>query len=284
VWDLYPHTLVRAEMLRARGWPARLWTALNRRAFLAAELVITLGDRMQEIVREEIGAAANQAKVEIIPNWADTESIRPLIKATNPFAVTHHQQERVTVLYSGNLGAAHGVQDLVAASAHLAKDDRVAFMIIGDGLGRPEVEDAISADGAGSVTLLDYQPWEMLPYSLSTGDIAVVSQTPGTEDYSFPSKLYSSLAAGSAILAITDEDTDLGCLVSDMDVGVVAPAGDPEAIAGAIRALLDDPPRLQRMRENARRVAEDRFSTSVVRRRFEETLLPLIVASRAGAQ
>jgi colanic acid biosynthesis glycosyl transferase WcaI len=115
---------------------------------------------MRENLREEIGAKADQAKIEVIPNWADTERIRPLAKATNPFAVTHRQQARVTVLYSGNLGATHGVQDPVAASAQLAKDDRVAFMIIGDGLGRPEVEDAMTADGAGSIALLDYQPWE----------------------------------------------------------------------------------------------------------------------------
>lgn len=282
VWDLYPHTFVRAEMLRPRGWPARLWTALNRRAFLAADVVITLGDRMRELVREEIGADADQARVVVIPNWADTETIRPLDKASNPFAMAHEQQDLVTVLYSGNLGGTHGVEDLVGASALLGDDPRVAFMIIGDGLGRQAVEGALAEGRAGNLTLLDYQPWETLPHSLSTGDIAVVSQTPGTEDYSFPSKLYASLAAGSAILAITGADTELGRLVTDLQVGVVPVSRAPEAIAAAIRGLLDDPARLRRLRENARQVAVARYSAAVVGGQFEDAVAPLIRASAGG--
>jgi len=147
-------------------------------------------------------------------------------------------------------------------------------------MGRAELERGIQRHGLENMRLLDYQPWARLPYSLTTGDIAVVSQAPGTEDYSFPSKVYSALAAGSAILAITGTDSDLGQLILDREIGVVVPPTEPGAIASALQSLLDAPDRLARLRANARRVAVEEFSATVVQQQFRAALLPLIRTAR----
>jgi glycosyltransferase involved in cell wall biosynthesis len=51
--------------------------------------------------------------------------------------------------------------------------------------------------------------------------------------------------------------------------------GNAREIAKALRMLADDPERLARLRENARRVALERFSEAAVLRQFQEALAGL---------
>jgi glycosyltransferase involved in cell wall biosynthesis len=274
LWDLYPHVLVQAGWFGAAHPLIHGWRALNRRAFHQAEVIIALGRRMAEEVRTEASGDVDP-RIEIVPNWGPTEQIRPLPKSENSFAREHQLQASFNVMYSGNLGATHGLEVLVDAAHLMREDGRIRFVIIGDGLGRNAVHQRIASRGVKNVLLLGRQPWETLPLSLATADVAVVSQAPGSERNSFPSKVYSALSAGSAILAITSESSDLADLVREHDVGRVVQAGDARAIANAIRELSSDPALIMRLCANARRVAETHYSATVVQRKLSATLQPL---------
>ena len=65
-------------------------------------------------------------------------------------------------------------------------------------------------------------------------------RTPLTEAMS-PLKLYEYLAAGRPILVLGDQ-TEAARIVSEAGAGFAAPAGDPEAIASALRRLVTEPP------------------------------------------
>lgn len=275
VWDLYPDALVHQGMTNAGSMLARSWRALNRRAFRNAEAVIVLSERMGQLVREQVGDM--RVRIEVIPNWGDTETIRPRPKQDNPFAIAHGQQDRVTIQYSGNIGQTHGLASVVKAARRFQGDERAGFLIIGDGLGRPAVEAEVESLGLqDTVHLVDYQPWEMLPQTLATGDVAIVAQAPGTEDHSFPSKTYQALAAGSAILALTLPTSDLARMVAEHDVGATVARDDVDGIERTLRGWLDEPERLRQLQANARRVAEELYSEDAVARRFVEVLGPHI--------
>lgn len=277
VWDIYPHHMVHAGWLAERGLPTTVWHHLNRRTLEHAEVVITLGQRMAETLRHELDAeGAAKAHICVIPNWADTERIRPLPKADNPFAREHDQTDKITVLYSGNLGRTHGLTSLVEAAKLLEHDPRFSFVIIGDGLGRNDVRRTMDRLRVTNVKLLGWQPADRLPLSLTTGDIAVVSQEPGTEALSVPSKTYSALAAGSALLALTAPDSDLADLVRSHQVGLVAPNHCPRAIGEALKRLAESENRLRVLQHRARAVALQHFSAAAIARQLRECLSPHI--------
>lgn len=270
-WDLYPDHAVLAGWLRDNGMLARLWRRMNRAAMRRAAAVVTIGVGMAQRLR----AQSDGVEIEVIPNWADTAWIRPLPKERNPLSTEYGALDRLTVLYSGNIGMTHGVDRLVAAAAEFAPADDVSFVIVGDGLGLAAAEEVARQNGARNVRFVPRQPWDALPLSLAVGDIAVVIQEPGTEHLSVPSKLYSSLAAGSAILALTSDDSDLAALVREFRFGQVS-APHPRAIADAIRVWQADPSLLNAMRARARRAAEEHFSREVIAQRMKDLF------SRAG--
>lgn len=283
VWDLYPEHIVQMGWMGARHPLVRAWRWLNRMSFLRARAVITIGDRMARAIREQVGGETARLRLDVIPNWADVESIRPLPKEQNPFAVEHRQVGKITVMYSGNLGATHGADVVADVAIALRGHDRFSFLVVGGGIGRARLEKVVGQHGLANVRLLDYQPWQVLPLSLATADVALVSQAPGSEHLSVPSKTYSCLAAGSAILALTAEDSDLGRLVLEHDVGVVCPASDAAAIATELLDLVSSPERFREMRANARRVAEDHFSAGVIAARFEAVLAEAFAGPAGGA-
>jgi glycosyltransferase involved in cell wall biosynthesis len=114
-----------------------------------------------------------------------------------------------------------------------------------------------------NVTVLPLQPAETVPRSLASGDIALVCMERGMEGVSMPSKAYASLAAGSAILGICARRSDLTALIEECGCGRQVEPRDPQAIVDALTAMIDSPAELARMRANARRAAEERFSRQV---------------------
>jgi glycosyltransferase involved in cell wall biosynthesis len=275
VWDIYPDHLVRANVMGAANPVVRGWRAAERRALEDAEAVITVGDGMASNLREKM-TERGAGRVSVIHNWADTAEVRHQPKADNAWAQAHGQVGKITVQYSGNLGATHDVMGLVDAAALLTDDPRICLMVVGDGLGVDALREHVRRRQLPNVVLLPRQPWKDVPHLVATADIAVVSQRAGSENLSVPSKTYTALAAGSAILALTSTDSDLGSLVRDHAVGAVCPARTPHEIAAAVRSLVGDPAQFEAMRQRARQLAQTQFSPESVRRSFLAVLKPLV--------
>jgi len=272
VWDIYPEHLVNMGWLRDKGLLARLWTRMNARAMLDASVVITLGDRMHAALQAQLGRQASRVPIAVIPNWADAEQLRPIPKAENWFAVEHEQVGRVTVLYSGNMGTTHELDTIVESATMLQDDPRISFLLIGDGLGRAALERQVEARGLTNVHLLPRQPWEVVPYSLATGDIALVTQVPGSDGLSMPSKVYSLMSVGCALIVCTEPDSDLAQLVKTWSLGAVCLQGDARGLANAISLLAEERDVLAGSRSRARTVAVGSYSLQAVLPRLQDVL------------
>jgi glycosyltransferase involved in cell wall biosynthesis len=259
VHDLYPDFLVESSFLDAGHPVARLWRALNRRAYGNAAAVVALGPVMRKRIIRTTGAAAE--RLHVVHNWADGSMIRPLAKADNPFSDEHGLTEVFTLVYSGNIGDNHDLETVVRAAAEL-EDEPVRVLIIGEGTRRGDVERLARELGvAGNrVQFLPYQPRDRLPYSVTSGDVSVVAVERNLAGVSVSSKLYTSLAAGMPILAVAGADDDVGHLVETHDVGVRRSQGDVSGIADAVRAWLADPDLVAEQGRNARAVFERHFT------------------------
>lgn len=261
VYDIYPDILVQLGMLRSGGLSTWLWQALNRRVYSGSQAVVTIGHRMATTLERQIGT--NGPRVDVVPPWADVHFIQPLHRDANPYADQFAPDGRMMVLYSGNMGASHDIESMLEAARLLRHNERICFVFIGEGDKHAEVVAYVARHGLSNVLVFPFQPEEMLPFTLSLADVSLVALDEGMEDLMVPSKICAYMAAGSAVIAITNVPSELADLLAYGDYGTVVPPSRPRALAEVIAGLAADPARLTKWRANARNIAERHFSRDV---------------------
>ena len=261
--ELYPDVAITLGYLRPEGRIARLWDWANRRVYAGASRVIVIGERLKSVVGRHLPRSASGDKVAVIHNWADGSELRPVAKEENPFAKEHGLTDKLVVLHSGNMGLSHDLETVVLAAAELRDLPDLRFVFIGGGAKRDKIAGMVSELGLDNVSLLPFQPDDVLPYSLTCGDLSIVTLEPGVDGLTIPSKLYSSLAAGQAILALMGEATDVADLVRQHQVGIRATQDDVGGLVAELRRLYGDREQVAAMKHRAR----DTFDAHYTRKR-----------------
>ena len=111
-------------------------------------------------------------------------------------------KDRFIVGYSGNLGRAHELGILLDAADRLRHRLEIVFLIIGEGNQKENLQAEVTRRGLANVLFKPYQPKAQLKYSLTLPDVHLVSLKPALEGLIVPSKFYSSIAAGRAVIFI----------------------------------------------------------------------------------
>jgi glycosyltransferase involved in cell wall biosynthesis len=263
IHDIYPDVLVRLKGLAENSLITRIWRWLNRVSYEAADGVMTLGDCMGAILAGQFDPNRTKAgRLEIIHPWADTAWLRPRPKAENWFAQSYAQEGKLTVMYSGNMGLGHDIETMLNAARRLRPVRDLHFMFIGAGPKWQIVADYLRQDAPANVTLMPWQPEAVVPYSLATADVALVSLESGAEGLAFPSKALSAMAAGSALLGLSNTPSDLQELIEQFHCGLNIKPGDVEGLVQAILTFRDDKSFLAQCRRTARLLAETTFARS----------------------
>ena len=246
VLDLYPEALVLAG--RRLGSKARLkLEGITSRAIRNCDASVFLGAHLQEYAINKYGPARETA---IIPVGADAR----------PFA--NHPPENVPAshpirfLYCGHLGRMHEVEAL----AKLGQDEPIMgcewlFQSTGPGI------KALKHSWFQLAGPLSQVEW---PMAMKAAQVGVVTVRPGAEKVVMPSKTYSALSAGQALLAICPQDSDLAALIHDHDCGWVVEPGDITGLRRQVQEICRDRESLFEKRRNAFHVGQARYSSDEV--------------------
>ena len=209
VYDTYPDALKNVGIGKG-NFIYKWWSKKNKKLFAKAKKIVTLSDGMADCLANYV----EREKITVIPNWASKSNFKPLAKAENHFVKEHDIENKFTVLYSGNMGFTHNVETIIEVAKQLADDERIHFMLIGDGKKKPDLMEKAKQYGLNNCTFLDWQPVDVLPYSLACADLGVITLNDETALVSVPSKTYNLLAVGAPLLCIVPEASELSCLVN----------------------------------------------------------------------
>ncbi|MBY0307653.1 MAG: glycosyltransferase family 4 protein [Phycisphaerales bacterium] len=258
--DAHPQLGVWTGKIKAGSPPDRVWRWLNRRTYKHATQSIVLCEAAKKLVVNEYGV--DPAKVHVIPNWADEKELKPLPKGEQPFALAQKLVDPFVLMYSGNLGLYYDFETMLDGAERL-KGDNFRLVLIGSGGKKAWIAEQIRARGLTNTVLLPYQPIERLRESLNSCDASAVTIARGIEGISYPSKLYSSLAVGKPILAISEEASELRDLTEQNGVGWWGRLGDGAGLAAVIRAMMSDPGECARRGRAARELFERRYTRPI---------------------
>ena len=259
VHDVYPDVMVATGMIRAGSIWERLGSRLNGWLYRTVDRVIVLGRDMAILAQRKM-ARATWHRIEVIPNWADTDSIVPEPKSSNALLHELGTGDAFVVQYAGNMGRPNDLDVLVEAATRLRADASVRLVLLGSGARRRRLELDVRERGLGNVVLLPPRPRSEQQLFLNACDVAVVSLVRGMMGIGVPSRLYNILAAGRPVIVISEAESEAALVVREIDAGWVVAPGDVDGLLAVIGAARRDPDRLREMGARARRAAEDRFS------------------------
>ncbi len=227
---------------------------------------------------EQKGIAPERAV--LFPNWVDVDAVYPMTGG-NEFRRVLELDDKILVLYSGNMGNKQGLELLAPLARAFAAggshaDERVHFLFCGDGAFRPQLEVLVA--GLSNVTLLGLQPVEELNELLNAADIHLLPQRAGAADLVMPSKLTGMVSSGKAVLATADAGTQVAKVVGHplRPCGVVVPAEVPEALYAALAGLVADPELRGRLGKAGREYAVKYLGREQVLLQFERDLVGLV--------
>lgn len=235
---------------------------LEKFSYRRSDFVVLLSEDLADNVRTKLGRR-DRHRVQVIPNFVDTQAITPSSR-NNVYRSELAISDEPVVMYAGNVGYSQSLDLMIDAAKAMPE---VIFVVNGDGSARPSLEQR--AQGLGNVRFVDYQPIERLNEVLAAADVHVVPLRKGLAKVSVPSKSYSVLAAGRALLAAIDPGTEIPRLLSASGGGVAVAPDDPAAFIGALREMLADRDRLAAMGRGGREWVERHVSPSGVASAYE---------------
>lgn len=232
VQEIYPDIAINLGALKSRPliWVLKL---LERWVYDRAAAVTVIAPRMLENLRAK---GVPLGKLRVIPNFVDTEDLRPGPKS-NDFSRSLGISEKFVVTYAGNLGPAQGLETVVEAANLLRTIPDIHFVMMGGGASEGELADMVRRLGLPNLTLLPYHPYSMMLQVYAASDLCLVPQALETGSDAVPSKVYRIMACARAVLAVTEPGSDLWRLVVDAGCGVSVSPKEPSDLATAIERL-----------------------------------------------
>lgn len=264
VEDVYPEIAVRTGHLRPSSPLTTTLRRVIRGAERLADRVVVIGRCMRDLI---IAGGVDPARIDLIPNWADGDAVRPVPPERNPMVRELGLAGRFALVYSGNMGWGHDFDTILAAASRLPD---VQFLFFGDGQRRSEIQAA--SRNLSNVRLLPYQPRHRLAESLGLGAAGLISQRPEVDGLLVPSKLYALLAAGQPVLFVGSRTCEVGLTIAEEDCGFVVAPADVEGFVDAVTRLRQQPRLRERLSSNARSAFERRFQRRNAVDAYETTL------------
>jgi len=182
------------------------------------------------------------------------------------------------VMFAGRFVEKKGATWLIDAVRRLEAEGRdVRLLLVGAGPLEAELRRA-----SASLKHVEFRGWmpnnELRRWMRGALALCVPSVHAADGDAEgLPTVVIEAMAAGTPVIG--SHHAGIGEAIEDEHTGFLVPEQDPDAIAAALRRLLDDPGLRRQLGENARSAAVEHFDMFNQSRRLEARLLEVIATS-----
>jgi colanic acid/amylovoran biosynthesis glycosyltransferase len=182
------------------------------------------------------------------------------------------------VMFAGRFVEKKGIPSLIEAVRRLEAEGRnLRLVLVGDGPMEAELRRA-----AAALRRVEFRGWmpnhELRGWMRGALALCVPSQRASDGDAEgLPTVVIEAMAAGTPVIG--SRHAGIGEAVEDERTGFLIPEQDPGALAAALRRLSDEPGLRQRLGENARQAAVERFDMFSQSRRLEDVLLEVMASA-----
>ena len=253
--DIWPESIVAVNAMKP-GPAIRSVAWLEKRLYERAASIVTVGDGYRTRLIER-GVPAT--KIAVITNGVDRETFFPR-SPDDDLRAKFGLAGKFVCAYVGTIGMACGLDVVLRAAARLKELGRndIAFMLVGDGAVRADLQQEAEKQELDNVIFAGLQPKPLIPALLATSNACLVHlRKQELFRTVLPSKLFEAAAmARPVILGVQGSAAEL---LAAMNGGIcIEPENDEELVAALLR-WADDPSLARRSGESACRYVQEHF-------------------------
>jgi len=255
IQDVWPDCVILVGQLKGR-FLIRLSYWMERQQYRIAKRIIVLSHEMKENL---VNKGVPEGKIAVIPNWADTELVKPMPK-NNRFRMDQGLNDDFVVLFAGNHGFIAALESVIDAAKLLISHRDIRFLFVGEGNVKADLISKVQYENLYNVRFLSTQPEDMLSEMLAAADIGLVPLRGSLGDLNVPSKVYTLMAAARPILAAVPENSEVKNLLLRANCGIWIPPEDPQALAESILDIHSRYAEIEFLGRNGRDYLENKLS------------------------
>ncbi len=197
-----------------------------------------------------IAKGVPESKVTYIAYGTDVDMFNPSIDGSS-IRQELKLEDKFVVLYAGALGQANDLDTLLRAAERLKEEERISFVLFGDGKERARLESEAKSKNLTNVIFAGTRPKKDMPLIVASADacLAILQDIPMFRT-TYPNKVFDYMAAGRATVLVIDGVSRE--LIESSNGGVYVQPNDDAALAQSILALSNDPARVKQMGVDAR--------------------------------
>ena len=211
----------------------------------------------EETVRD---FAISPDRIDVIPNFIDTELYRPDREPCHRAALAPEGEP--ILMHVSNFRPVKRVSDVVEVFARVNTGVPSRLVMVGDGPERPFARERAMELGVEDRVLF-LGKHDSVDELLSCADVFLLT----SDAESFGLAALEAMASGAPVVG--SNAGGIVEVVPDREAGFLHPVGEVEAMAESALNILRDEALATRLRENARRVAVERFSSEKIVPHYE---------------
>lgn len=269
VQDIHPDLSIESGLLK-KPWAIRLAKRFEKWIYRNSDEIVVISEGFKQNLEEK---NVSSARIKVIPNWVDTEILKPFPKK-NPLSQKLSLDKNFVVMYSGTISLSSylSLGKVFEAASVLKNEIGLSFVIVGEGLKKPDLVQKAKKLELENVIFLPFQPYEDLPNLLAASDVLLVPLDKEKTQLSVPSKLYNYIAAGRPILGLTDSASEVAGIIKEAKCGLSADPDDVNMIVKHILDMKNSPENCKKFGKNARQHCIEFYSKDKVLRMYESSI------------
>ena len=232
VLDLWPESVEAVGVVRSRR-VLKAFGVLVSFLYNRCDLILA---QSRSFIPQIRGYCPSEKAVRYFPSWSDAAFDFSAVEPANEVPAADGM---FSIMFAGNIGDAQDFPAILDAAEQLKDDNRIRWLVVGDGRASDWVRSEVARRGLGhSFLMLGRYPVDRMPSFYKHADALLVSlKDEPIFAMTIPGKLQSYLAAGIPVLAMLNGEG--AEIVRVSGAGLSCPAGDGLALAAAVRQLAD---------------------------------------------
>jgi colanic acid biosynthesis glycosyl transferase WcaI len=233
--EIFPDNLVAAGRYTEWHPVVRFCRRMEQHIYRRNSAFITLSEEMK---RTLVARGVEPEKIAVIPNWADTEAILPILREDNAlFDEFNLPRDGFYAVYAGTLGFLQE-PDVILDAAKLLKNEKdIRILVFGDGALREHLENRIEREQIENVLLFPLLSSTQTASVYSLADVVLVPLKKGMTRIAVPSETQLALAAGRPLIVCAEAGSEWARSIEHESFGLCIMPGEPQEMADAILRL-----------------------------------------------